>query len=154
MDRTRRSLVLALLATTACSRPPDLVGIDNPALPAERVPAATEHRLFIMTTREASEATGAFYGAGRAPDLGLASVVVSVPPTHLSGHLERPAHLPPDPSTEFAAVARDKPIRMSGSRWRRRRSGCSIRQRKWNWPAVPSIVDHSPPFGSQRQAHS
>lgn len=104
MDRTRRSLVLALLATTACSRPPDLVGIDNPALPAERVPAATEHRLFIMTTREASEATGAFYGAGRAPDLGLASVVVSVPPTHVSGDLERPTHLPPDPSTEFAVI--------------------------------------------------
>lgn len=104
MDPTRRALVLALLATTACSRAPDLVGIDNPALPAERVPAVTEHRLFIMTTREASEATGAFYGAGRAPELGLASVVVSVPPTHLSGQLERTAHLPPDPRTEFAVI--------------------------------------------------
>ncbi len=104
MDQTRRSLLLALLATTACARPPDLVGIDNPALPAEAVRTATDHRLFILTTREASEAAGAFYGAGRAPELGLASVLVTVPPTHLPGQLERPEHLPPDPLTEFAVV--------------------------------------------------
>lgn len=104
MDRTRRSLLLGLLATTACARPPELVGIDNPALPAEKVPAATEHRLFILTTREASDVSGAFYGAGRAPELGLASVVVTVPPTHVAGRLERPGNLPPDPRTEFAVV--------------------------------------------------
>ncbi len=106
MHPTRRSLLLALLATTAagCTRPPDLVGIDNPADPAENVPTATDHQLFILTTRESSEAAGAFYGAGRAPDLGLASVVVTVPPTHLPGHLERPTHLPPDPRSEFAVV--------------------------------------------------
>ncbi len=106
MDATRRSVLLTLIATTAagCSRPPDLVGIDNPALLAETMPKVIRHRVFIMTTREASEAAGAFYGAGRAPALGLASVEVTVPPTHLSGHLERPESLPPDPRTEFTVV--------------------------------------------------
>lgn len=104
MDTDRRALLAALLATTACARAPDLVGIDNPTQPAEAVPTATAHRVYIMTTREASEATGAFYGAGRAPDLGLAAVDVTVPPTHLSGHLERPERLPPDPLTQFAVV--------------------------------------------------
>ena len=93
------SLVLA-----GCSRPPDLVGIDNPEIPADSVPDVTRHRVFIMTTREASEVVGAFYSAGRAPDLGLASVDVTVPPNHVVGQLERPKRLPPDPRTEFAVI--------------------------------------------------
>ena len=99
-------LLLALLAAVlaACGRPPELVGIDNPEVPAESVAEVREHRLFIMSTRAASDVIGAFYGAGRAPDLGLASVDVTVPPTHLSGHLERPEQLPPDPRSEFAVV--------------------------------------------------
>ena len=105
MDPARRSILLSLLAAAAgCSRAPDLVGIDNAALPAESVPKVADHRIFILTTREASEAAGAFYGPGRAPELGLASVDVTVPPTHQAGHLERPADLPPDPRTEFAVV--------------------------------------------------
>ena len=108
MSRARSTarLLLALLAPilVACGRPPELIGIDNPQMPAEYVAAAGQHRLFIMSTRQASDVAGAFYGAGRAPDLGLASVDVTVPPTHLSGHLERPEHLPPDPRTEFAVV--------------------------------------------------
>jgi esterase/lipase superfamily enzyme len=99
-------LILVLLAATAvgCSRPPELVGIDNPEIPAESVAAASEHRLFIMSTRQASEVAGAFYGGGRAPELGLASVDVTVPPNHIPGHLERPEQLPPDPRSEFAVV--------------------------------------------------
>jgi len=105
MDRSRRSTLLLLAALpAACARAPDLVGIDNPALPAETVATATSHRIFLMTTREASEVAGVFYGSRRAPELGLASVDVTVPPTHLAGQLERPEHLPPDPATEFAVV--------------------------------------------------
>jgi esterase/lipase superfamily enzyme len=96
------ALLLPLLA--GCGRPPDLVGIDNPAVPAATVPEIGRHRIFITTTREASEVVGAFYSAGRAPDLGLASVAVTVPPNHVLGHLERPQRLPPDPRTEFAVV--------------------------------------------------
>ena len=99
-------LALAWLAAVVvgCSRPPDLVGVDNPDVRAETVPSASRHRMFIMTTREASEVVGPFYSAARAPELGLASVDVTVPPNHVLGQLERPLSLPPDPRSEFAVV--------------------------------------------------
>ncbi len=100
------SMIMALVvsALVGCSRPPDLVGIDNPAIPAASVPQVSRHRIFITTTREASEVVGAFFSGERAPELGLASVAVTVPPTHVVGQLERPQRLPPDPRTEFAVV--------------------------------------------------
>jgi esterase/lipase superfamily enzyme len=88
----------------ACERPPELIGIDNPTIPAESVVGVSRHRIFIASTREASEVAGAFYSGERAPDLGLASVDVTIPPNHLVGELERPKGLPPDPRTEFAVV--------------------------------------------------
>ena len=97
-------MALVALTLVGCSRPPELIGIDNPAVPDESVPDLSRHRIFITTTREASEVVGAFYSAGRAPELGLASVDVSVPPNHVVGELERPQSLPPDPRTEFAVV--------------------------------------------------
>ena len=97
-------MALLALVLAGCSRPPELIGIDNPVIPAASVPDLNRHRIFITTTREASEVVGAFYSAGRAPDLGLASVAVTVPPNHVLGHLERPQRLPPDPRTEFAVV--------------------------------------------------
>lgn len=91
-------------ALASCERPPDLIGIDNPDVPVAAVPDVSKHRIFVTTTREASDQVGALYAATRASDLGLASVVVSVPPTHVAGQLERPTDLPPDPRTEFAVV--------------------------------------------------
>jgi esterase/lipase superfamily enzyme len=98
--------VLALLAAllAGCTRPPDLIGVDNPGIPAESVPDLTRHQIFIATTREASEVTGAFFSSGRAPDVGLASVVVTIPPNHVIAELERPTRLPPDPRTEFTVI--------------------------------------------------
>jgi esterase/lipase superfamily enzyme len=100
------SVILALVVVllTGCARAPDLVGIENPAIPADSVPDLTRHKLFIATTREASEVTGALFSAGRAPDLGLASVVVTIPPNHVIAELERPTRLPPDPRTEFTVI--------------------------------------------------
>jgi esterase/lipase superfamily enzyme len=99
-------LLAALLATAlvGCGRAPELIGIDNPEVPAESVPDISRHRIFIATTRQASEVVGAFFSGARAPDLGLASVDVTVPPSHVLGQLERPKRLPPDPRTEFAVV--------------------------------------------------
>jgi esterase/lipase superfamily enzyme len=99
-------VVLALIAAllSACTRPPDLIGIDNPDVPAESVPDLTRHQIFIATTRQASEVTSTFFSSGRAPDVGLASVVVTVPPNHVVAELERPTRLPPDPRTEFTVV--------------------------------------------------
>lgn len=105
MTLSRRMLVIALpLLPVACSRPPDLVGVENAEVPVASVAGARQHQIFIISTREASEVVGAFYSAGRAPELGLASVDVSVPPTHVPGQLERPRRLPPDPRSEFAVV--------------------------------------------------
>ncbi|KRW94044.1 alpha/beta hydrolase [Paracoccus sp. MKU1] len=99
-------LVVTFLALTlvGCSRPPELVGIENPAIPVESVADLSRHRIFITTTREASEVVGAFYSSGRAPELGLASVDVTIPPNHAPGQVERPWRLPPDPRREFAVV--------------------------------------------------
>ena len=95
-------LILGLLF--GCSRPPELIGVDNPQVPVLSVEEATRHKIFIATTRQASETVGALFSAQRAPELGLASVTVSIPPTHVPGQLERPKRLPPDPRTEFAIV--------------------------------------------------
>ncbi len=95
-------LVVALLSS--CSRAPDLVGIDNPKMPTESIQEATRQKIFITTTRQATEVVGAFYSGQRAPELGLASVVVSIPPNHVSGDLERAKRMPPDPRTEFAVI--------------------------------------------------
>jgi esterase/lipase superfamily enzyme len=97
-------LSLSVATMAGCSRAPELVGIDNPETPASTVEGVSRHRIFIATTREATEVVGAFFSGERAPDLGLASVDVTVPPTHVTGELERPQNLPPDPRTEFAVV--------------------------------------------------
>lgn len=98
------AIVVFGLAATGCSRPPDLVGVDNAKVPVASVQGASHEKIFIMTTREASEVVGALFSAERAPELGLASVEVSIPPNHVSGKIERPKRLPPDPRTEFAVV--------------------------------------------------
>jgi esterase/lipase superfamily enzyme len=78
-------IAATLLASVlvGCGRPPELIGIDNPAIPVDSVPDLNQHRIFIATTRAASEVVGAFYSAGRAPELGLASVDVTIPPNHV-----------------------------------------------------------------------
>lgn len=108
MKRRQFSLSLTSACLTpllaGCARPPALVGIENPDRPSESVPQVGRQKLFIATTREASDAVGAFYSSARAPELGMASVTVTIPPTHVRGQLERPRRLPPDPSTEFTVV--------------------------------------------------
>ncbi|WP_223422199.1 alpha/beta hydrolase [Tateyamaria pelophila] len=101
-----RSLIAALmvLALIGCSRPPDVIGVVNPNVPVSSVEMLSKHRIFIMTTRESTEAPGSLFSSSRAPSLGLASVDATVPPTHVTGVLERPRRLPPDPRTEFTVV--------------------------------------------------
>lgn len=96
--------VLLLAVTAACTTRLDLVGVDNPEVPATAVPGASRQKMFLMTTRAAAEELRVFYSDRRAPELGLASVVVSIPPNHVTGELEAPNRLPPDPRSEFAIV--------------------------------------------------
>ena len=102
----RRSVFVGLvaLALAGCTRPPDIIGVDNAEFSARSVPDLTRHRVFIATTRTPSDQIGAFLSDGRATDLGLASVDVTIPPNHVVGQIERPTTLPPDPRTEFAAI--------------------------------------------------
>ncbi|MGI9372754.1 MAG: alpha/beta hydrolase [Hyphomicrobiales bacterium] len=96
--------LLILVLVASCGRTPDLIGVDNPKFPTSSISGASRQKIFIMTTREASEVVDVFYNDERAPNVGLASVVVSIPPNHLPGQLEAPRRLPPDPSKEFAVV--------------------------------------------------
>ena len=96
--------LLVVLLVAACSRPPQLIGVDNPEIPVASVQTAQKRTVFLMTTRQHTETVGALFSERRAPELGLASVQVSIPPTHEAGQLERPRRLPPDPRTEFAVV--------------------------------------------------
>lgn len=96
--------LIVVVFVAGCSVPPELVGIDNPDIPAAKVENAKLKKIFLATTRQATEAVGAFYSDQRAPELGLASVQVSIPPSHVVGELERPKRLPPDPRTEFAII--------------------------------------------------
>lgn len=102
---SRRLIGMAMMLLLAsCSAPPELIGVDNPQVPVASVQEAVKRKVFLMTTRQPTETIGALYSGQRAPELGLASVQVSIPPTHVVGELERPRSLPPDPRTEFAVV--------------------------------------------------
>lgn len=96
--------ILLVAFVGSCSRPPELVGIEDQAKPVAAVQPANIQKVYIVTTRQASEAVGAFYSGERAPELGFASVAVSIPPNHVAGSLERPKSLPPDPMKEFAII--------------------------------------------------
>ncbi|MCA0946771.1 alpha/beta hydrolase [Salipiger pacificus] len=105
---TLRAPLLALacssLMLVGCGHAPEMIGIDNPDVPAASVAGATAHRLFITTTRQRSARPGALYSSARAHSLGLASVVVSVPPDHVPGRDSRSRSLPPDPRHDLAIV--------------------------------------------------
>lgn len=96
--------ICAVLLLVACGRDPELIGIDNPEIPVASVKSATMHKIFLATSREPTETAGAFFSEKRSPGLGLASVQVSIPPTHVVGELNRPKVLPPDPRTEYAVI--------------------------------------------------
>ncbi|MDS9469990.1 alpha/beta hydrolase [Paracoccus sp. MBLB3053] len=98
------ALLACALMLAACSRPPEIVGVVGPRAGSVSPAGISRHKMFITTTRQATEVVGAFYSAERSPELGLASVVATVPPTHQLGNLERPQNLPPDPATEFTIV--------------------------------------------------
>ncbi|MCO8146125.1 alpha/beta hydrolase [Rhodovulum tesquicola] len=97
-------LVLTAILLAGCSRPPELIGVANPSVAVDAVPDVTRHRIFIASTRTPSAEPGVFLSTGRAAELGLASVEVTIPPTHVIGQIERPRRLPPDPRTEFTVV--------------------------------------------------
>jgi esterase/lipase superfamily enzyme len=98
------AMLLAATLIAGCGRPPEIIGVENAQIRVDSLTDISRHKMFIATTRQASEVVGAFYSDRRAPELGLASVVATIPPTHQVGQIERPSSLPPDPRTEFSIV--------------------------------------------------
>lgn len=98
-------LILGLMVlVSACSRPPELVGIENPEVSIEDQAGVKKQKIFMATTRAATGVQGVFFSGDRAKEVGLASVDVTIPPTHEIGELKRPKKLPPDPSKEFTII--------------------------------------------------
>lgn len=103
--KQKLALVLSLLLFfAACGADPELIGVDNPDVPARSVSDASIQRILIATTRQPSAEEGVFYSGQRSQTLNYASVDVSIPPNHRVGMIERPKKLPPNPATEFAVV--------------------------------------------------
>ena len=104
LGRSLLVLTLAAVVLAGCGRPPEIIGLDNPTVPVADVPGIKRHNIFVISTRQASSAPGAFLSADRSPELGLASLTVTIPPTHVVGQVERPRRPPPDPRTDFTVV--------------------------------------------------
>jgi len=96
-------LFLSLCVLAACTKPPEVIGIDNPDKPAASVVGTKRHQIFIATSRQACncEGEGELFSGQRATSLSLAGVTVSIPPGHTPGEVERTRTLPPDPSQHF-----------------------------------------------------
>ncbi len=98
---SRRAALAALLAGTlgACAAPRHLIGIEPPT--SGPVPAARTRRIYIATTRAPSPEPGVFFSGARGRTISFATVDVGIPPDHVTGHVERPRHLPPKASRDF-----------------------------------------------------
>ena len=105
LQRLRSFLLFAFfLLLSACAADRNVIGIDNPKIPAASVEGASIQKVFIASTRQTSEVPGALFSERRAFTLGLASVQVSIPPNHVVSNLERAKQMPPDPRREFTVV--------------------------------------------------
>lgn len=91
---------VVLVCLGACAGPKNLVGIPT-AVPIETVHATETVKVFIATSRAASDEPGELFSGKRSHQLNFASVDVSIPPNHQQGKIERPRKLPPDPREHF-----------------------------------------------------
>jgi esterase/lipase superfamily enzyme len=101
---TRLAWILAaVFILTACARPPvNVIGVDNPQVPAASVAGAVRETVYVATSRQRVEDPTVLFGKGRVTDdLNFFRVEVSIPPEHQSGMIERPEFLPPDPRKDF-----------------------------------------------------
>jgi esterase/lipase superfamily enzyme len=64
---------------------------------------ATEHTIFVATTRQRDATPGTLFNGERSATLSYAELTVSVPPTHVPGAVEFARAAPGDPNTEFVA---------------------------------------------------
>lgn len=102
--RRSRAIVAVLLVAAplaACGTPRPVSGFLTPvATPAN---GATEHTIFLATTRQRDPRPGTLFNGERSSALSYAELTVSVPPTHVPGAVEFAKAAPGDPNTEFVA---------------------------------------------------
>jgi esterase/lipase superfamily enzyme len=90
------------LALSACASRPETGAFVSTTAEA---PEAKLHTILVATTRSRDARPGTLFNGERTSSLDFASVKLSVPPNHVSGAIEWPAHRPGDPRSEF--VVRD-----------------------------------------------
>lgn len=99
--RTVVAPMLVALTLAGCGAPRPVSGFLAPvATPAN---GATEHTIFLATTRQRDPTPGTLFNGERSAALSFAEVTVSVPPTHVPGAVEFAKSAPGDPNTEFVA---------------------------------------------------
>ncbi len=95
------AVLAAAIALSGCAGAPDTMLVAN----AVQAPDAREHKILVATTRVRDPKPGAFYNGERSQTLDFSAFDVSVPPSHVNGHVEWPKQAPGDPRTDF--VMRD-----------------------------------------------
>jgi esterase/lipase superfamily enzyme len=99
------AMFVAFVGLSGCASAPDeIIGVDNPRVPAATIAGRSAHDIFIATTRAVDDDPAVLYSGERSNEIGLARVTVSIPPAHVSGEVERPKSLPPDPRREFTVL--------------------------------------------------
>lgn len=91
-------LMLASVFTlSSCGSAVNLIGVEADPPTSEVLANDNTHRIYIMTTRAASDVEGVFFSGERSRALNFASVDVSIPPNHQPGNVELARRPPPDP---------------------------------------------------------
>ncbi|MER8563225.1 alpha/beta hydrolase [Mesorhizobium sp. M0578] len=95
--------VLCLLTLTACGSGPQ--GVLAPISVTQVSPAASDVTMLVATSRKPSGNPATLFTGERSPTLSLTDLTISIPPNRVSGTVEWPKKLPPNPQKEFAVVA-------------------------------------------------
>lgn len=96
-------ILLVLLALSGCANPRAYALLDPSAAAAPIADAAGEETIFIATTRARAAKPGYFFDGRRSDTESFARALVTVPPVHEPGRLERPRRGAVDPERHFAA---------------------------------------------------
>lgn len=94
-------VLLAFLS--GCAERGSLGLMDNSFALSTNLPSATQHRIFVATSRERT-AEGLDYTGNRSTNLSYARFTMSVPPLHAPGEIEWPKGKTSDPAKHFVVA--------------------------------------------------
>ncbi|MER9401493.1 alpha/beta hydrolase [Mesorhizobium sp. M0615] len=94
---------LCLLTLSACAGGPE--GVLAPIAANTMAASASDVTMLVATSRKPSGDPATLFTGERSPTLSLTDLTISIPPNRLSGTVEWPKKLPPNPQKEFAVVA-------------------------------------------------